>query len=167
MTDVRADLKAWNDRSPAVAEMLNPALLAAIIAGAASEYTRVSNDPMPYAFAFLLAPIVLHHDTRDALPKAITSHLAKWVADNEVIAAGFGDRARALTVPVREGIRFGLRSGGLILADGDLYGTLHPKARPAKVGDIAEVIRRAGFVGRWLTKVDQPATAFVLLGVTP
>jgi hypothetical protein len=160
-------MRQWEDRSPAVADMLNPALLAAVIAAAASEYTRLSDEPMPYGYAFLVAPLVLHHDTRAALPTSANSHLARWLANHEVIAAGFGERARALTHPVREGIRLGLRTGTLRIENGALYGTLATRTRPARIGDIANVILKSGFVGRWLTKLDRPATAFALFGVTP
>ena len=29
------------------------------------------------------------------------------------------------------------------------------------------MIKKAGLVGKWLTKIDQPATAFAMLGVAP
>lgn len=53
----------WTERSPAVAAMLNPALLAVVGGAAAEEYTRLSGEPMHYAFPYLVAPLVLHHDT--------------------------------------------------------------------------------------------------------
>jgi hypothetical protein len=161
-------MTSWADRSPVVAAMLNPALLATVTAAAAEEYTRASDDAMPWALAFLVAPLALHRDTRQALPKRTTSHWARWVSDNPVLMAGFPARARSLTGPTREGIRFGLAQGALVVVDGgSLRGGLARAARPARVGDIAEVIRASGFVGKWLTKLDQPATAFALLGVTP
>ena len=146
--------------------MLNPALVAALTAAAASEYERRGGDAMPFEFAFLIAPLVLHSDTRAQLPNRVDSHLSKWVVEHQVLMAGFGPRARATVEPVREGIRFGLRTGALELTDAALVG--HPaKRRPARVGDIAEIYAKAGFVGRWLTQLESPTTAFALLGVTP
>jgi hypothetical protein len=150
------------------AAVLNPALLATVTAAAAEEYTRATDEPMPWPLAFIVSPLTLHRDTREALPKRTTSHWARWVADHPVLAAGFPDRARSLTDPIKEGIRFGLANGALSVAEeGGFYGRLAERARPAKVGDIASVVHAAGFVGKWLTKLDQPATAFALLGVTP
>jgi Family of unknown function (DUF6521) len=161
-------MTAWLDRSPVAAAMLNPALLAAVTAAATEEYVRATDEAMPWALAFLVAPLTLHRDTREALPKRASSHWTKWVSDNPVLVAGFPARAKSLTDATREGIRFGLARGALVADDhGSLRGGLARRARPARVGDITEVVRAAGFVGRWLTKLDQPATAFALLGVTP
>jgi hypothetical protein len=161
-------MTAWVDRSPVAAAMLNPALLAAVTAAATEEYARAKDEAMPWALAFLIAPLTLHRDTREALPRRTSSHWTKWVSENPVLVAGFPARAQSLAEVTREGIRFGLARGVFVADDhGGLRGGLATKARPARVGDIAEVVRAAGFVGKWLTKLDQPAPAFALLGVTP
>lgn len=157
-------MRSWNERTSAVADLLNPALLAVVTAAAASEYERRDGRPMPFELAFLVAPLVLHRATRAELPNRYDSHLAHWVTTHEVLAAGFGERARALVQPVREGIRFGLRTGTLQLEGTALTGNLRSR-RPAKIGDIAEVVGKAGFVGRWFTQLESSATAFALLGV--
>ena len=159
---------SWIERSPAVAAMLNPALLAVVAGAAAEEYTRLSGEPMHYAYPYLVAPLVLHRETREALPRRIDSHLATWLLRNPVLAAGFPERAKSLTPSVTEGLRFGLTHGSLSLTDsGHLVGGIAGNVRPAKVGDIASIVNKSEFVGRWLTKLDRPATAFALLGVRP
>lgn len=161
-------VSVWIERSPTVAAMLNPALLAVVASSAAEEFNRLSGEPLPYAFPFLVAPLVLHRDTREALPRRIDSHLATWLLRNPVLAAGFPDRAKALAPAVTEGLRFGLSHGSLSLTEnGHLLGGLAETARPARVGDISDIVSRSGFVGRWLTKLDKSATAFALLGVRP
>lgn len=123
---------------------------------------------MPWAFPFLIAPLVLHRNTRDALPRRVTTHWARWVSAHPVLRAGFPPRALSLVEPVRDGLRFGLSVGVLHLAGGDsLTGGLTRNAQVDGGGDVAVIIRSAGFVGRWLTQLDQPATVFALLGVTP
>lgn len=155
-------------RSPVAAAMLNPALLSVVIAAAAEEYTRATGEPMPSSFAFLIAPLVLHRDTREALPKRTNSHWATWLSSNPVLQAGFPLRARSLVEPVRDGLRFGVTNGVLTFAaEGAITGGLASSARRATVGDLASVVSAAGFVGRWLTRLDRPATAFALLGVAP
>jgi Family of unknown function (DUF6521) len=157
-------MEQWSERTPAVADLLNPALIATVIAAAASQYESRGGSPMPFELSFLVAPLVLHRDTRIALPVRVDSHLAKWVTDHEVLAAGFGARAKALLEPVREGLRFGLRSGAIDFDGGNITGHLRSRT-PARIGDIAEIVRKAGFVGRWFTQIESSATAFALLGV--
>lgn len=158
-------MRAWEERTVAVADMLNPALLAAVTAGAASEYQRRAGDPMPFPLAFIVAPLVLHRGTRAVMPKRVDSHMSKWVIDYPVVVEGFGARARAMVQPVREGIRFGIRTGALILEGDGLVG--RTRGTPAKVGDITDIMARAGFSGRWFTQSDSPATVFALFGVEP
>lgn len=162
-------IPSWTQRSPVVAAMLNPALLAAISAAATEEYTRLRGQAMPSGYVYLIAPLVLHRDTRDALPRSTNSHWSKWVSDHALIVAGFPARAVALKANVREGLRFALRHEALAVdMDGGLRGGLGAEARRASTqGDIRDLIAAAGRVGRWLTKLDQPATAFALLGVRP
>ena len=159
-------MTTWAERSPALAAMLNPALVSVIAAAAAEEYERLSESALPYAYPYLVAPLVLHRGTRGALPRRFDSHLATWLIRNPVLAAGFPERARSLAPSVTEGIRFGLANGTLaITEDGNLSGSIADNARPARVGDIAAIVKASGFVGRWFTKLDRPATAFVLFGV--
>ncbi len=146
--------------------MLNPALLALVTAAAAVEYERAEGGPMPWPLAYLVAPMVLHRGTREALPRDTRTHLANWLAAYPVLHAGFSRRSHALAGVVREGIRFGLAHSVLTV---DVFGRLSGDldARSSRGTETGEIINRAGFVGKWLTKIDRPATAFVLLGVAP
>lgn len=157
-------MEQWSERTPAVRDLLNPALIAAIIAASASQYESRGGSAMPFELSFLVAPLVLHRATRDSLPARVNSHLARWVTTHEVLAAGFGARAKALVEPVREGMRFGLRNGAIDLDGTRITGHLR-SGTPARIGDIAEIVKKSGFVGRWFTQIESPATAFALLGV--
>lgn len=158
------DMEQWSERTPAVADLLNPALIATIIATTASQYERQGGHPMPFELSFLAVPLVLHRETRTELPVRITSHLARWVTTHEVLAAGFGARAKALVEPVWEGLRFGLRSAAIQLEGGHITGHLRSRT-PAKTGDIGEIVRKSGFIGRWFTQIESVATAYALLGL--
>ena len=161
-------MKAWADRSQESAALLNPALLAVVCAAAASQYERESDEAMPWPLAFLVAPLVLHRGTREALPRNTRTHLSTWITSNPVIRAGFPQRALSLAGLVREGLRFGMTHDALsVTADGGMHAVFSPSARPIEGGDAAEIVRSAGFVGKWFTRADQPATLFALLGVAP
>lgn len=162
-------MTAWRSRSRVQAVMLNPAMLAALTAAAASEYERSDGEPMPWPLAYLIAPLVLHRGTREALPRTTRTHLGNWVSQNPVIHAGIPARARSLAEPVREGLRFGLAHGVLKVDErGGLSGDLAaPRKKVATAGEVDQIIAKAGVVGKWFAKIDQPATTFALLGVAP
>lgn len=163
-------MTAWDERSRTAAAMLNPALLATITANAALRYYEPSKEVMPWFYAFLVAPLVLHRGTREALPRTTRTNITTWVAEHPVEHAGFGQRAQSLRFAVQEGLRFGLRHGMLeVTPEGGLTASL-ARGRGNTLepdSEVQRIVARAGFVGKWLTKVEQPATAFVILGVAP
>jgi hypothetical protein len=148
--------------------MLNPALLAAVIAASASEYERADEAPMPWPLAYLVAPLVLHRGTRDVLPRSTRTHLGNWVSQYPIIHAGIPARAQSLAEPVREGLRFGLTHGALNVDErGRVTGHLGGPSKATPVGEVDQIITKSGLVGKWFAKIDQPATVFALLGVAP
>jgi hypothetical protein len=157
-------MSAWAERPRVFANNLNPALLAAIESAAARSHGR----PMPWPAIFLLAPMVLHRPTRDALPASAATHLSTWVARDPILRAGFPHRAKALVPAASEGLRFGLRHGVLTLGQG---GALTGTVRSTNVQDgdeeLQALLRAAEKAGRWLGKVEHISTAFALLGVRP
>jgi hypothetical protein len=156
-------VKPWAGRSHVEATLLNPALLATLIAQAAWAYEREA-WPMSWPLAFLVPPIVLHRPTRAALPRDTRTHLSTWVSREPVLRAGFPARATAMAPLVREGLRFGLRHGALTTTGGRIGGVALESPPP---GELRTLLRTAGLVGRWFAKTDQPSTVFALLGVRP
>ena len=155
---------AWSERSRLVAHFLNPALIAGVIVVCASDYQRARSEPMPWVLSFLVAPLVLHGPSRRALPRDTRTHLSTWVSRNQLAVVGFPDRARELVPDVRAGIRYGIRCGSLTLSDQRLYA--EQVAAPG-AGPLGELLRAGAFAGRWLAKIDKPATAYALFGVSP
>lgn len=148
--------------------MLNPALLAAVLGTAAQGYQKESDRGVPWMLSFVIAPMVLHRGTRNALPATTTTHLSTWLSRNPVLRAGFPLRAQGLVDPVREGIRFGLAHSILQLEGERLLAQARRRPRGFRSPqDLEEIMRKANFVGRWLAKTDSPTTIFALLGVAP
>lgn len=161
-------MTAWSERSPIVAAMLNPALLAAILATTTEGHHKESGTGMPWMLSFIVAPMVLHRGTRNALPTTTRTHLAAWVSRNPVLRAGFPSRAQELVQPAKEGIRFGIKYDILRIDDGRIIA--QPRRRPRGFRpprDLDEILRKANLVGRWLAKTNSPTTIFALLGVAP
>lgn len=153
----------WAQRSRIPATYLNPAVIAAVIAAAAGGYEPAAKRPMIWPMAFIVSPLILHRPTRDALPRSAVSHLATWVSKNPTLRAGFPERARLLSPSVSEGLRFGLRYRMLSVRGGALSGSVRRPTDP----ELATLLKQAGLVGRWLAKIEQPATIFAIFGVEP
>lgn len=155
-------MTAWHERSEIPAGYLNPALLATLISATAHGYAQEASRPMPWPLVFITCPLVLHRPSRQALPRDTRTHLSTWVSRNPLIRVGVPARADSLTTCVREGLRFGLHQRILLFENGALRGTRIPATESA---DTRSLLRAATFVGRWLSKTDQPSTVFALFGV--
>ncbi|MFD5907006.1 three component ABC system middle component [Streptomyces microflavus] len=161
-------MTGWSERPSVVAAMLNPALIAALLATTAEGHAKETGQGVPVVLSFVATPLVLHKGTREALPASTATHLATWVSRNPVLRAGLPQRAVSLVEPVRAGIRFGLAHGVLSI-DEDRLSAI-PRRRPRGVRpphQLNEILRKANLVGRWLAKTDSPATVLALLGVAP
>jgi hypothetical protein len=158
-------MSKWVGRPQVEATMLNPALLAVLLASAAHDYEKAKGkkERMPWPLGFLVLPLVLHRPTRIELPKNTRTHLSTWIRRHPLLRAGFPARAAAMAPLTREGIRFGLRAGVLDI-DGS---TIRGDETNQPTGELGQLIRTAALVGRWLATTDQPSTAFALLGVAP
>lgn len=162
------ELANWDNRSWVTASMINPAVVAVIIVAAANMYEEHSGDAMPWELMFLAVPMVLHRDTRECLPSRIDSHVAKWVVDNAGLQASYPRRVSSMLPYAREGLRYGLRSGALALVDdGRLRGTPRWKLHKERDKELALIIGKAAFLGRWFAHTGTPATLFALFGVAP
>lgn len=157
-------MSEWRERPQVEATMLNPALLAVLLASAAHDYEKAKEkERMPWPLGFLVLPLALHRPTRIELPKNTRTHLSTWIRRHPLLRAGFPARAAAMVPLTREGIRFGLRVGVLDI-DGS---TIRGDETNQPAGELGQLIRAAALVGRWLATTDQPSTAFALLGVAP
>ncbi|MFJ3762941.1 three component ABC system middle component [Streptomyces sp. NPDC090080] len=159
-------MPSWSQRPQASAAFLNPALVASVAATAARDYEReASGRLMQWPMAFVVAPLVLHRPTRQALPTSTRTHLTKWVADHPALVAGLAARSTSLAPSVREGLRFGLRHRMLTIEQGSLRGRIPSTSRTE--GELTDLIKAASLIGRWTAKSDNPSTVFALLGVRP
>lgn len=162
------ELPNWDNRSWVTSSMLNPAVVAVIIVAAANMYEEHSGEPMPWELIFLAVPMALHRDTRESLPTRINSYAAKWVGDNATLQASFPRRVASMIPYAREGLRYGLRTGGLILLDdGRLRGAARWKLHKERDKELSVIIGKSAFLGRWFAHTGTPATLFALFGVAP
>ena len=165
-------LDPWASRPAEVANLLNPAFTGVLLRQAVDGYVRESAAGMPFAIAFLVLPFSLHKGTSDRLPARVTTYVQQWVQDNRDVLVTFPSRMRTLLPYTREGIIFASQRQ-VLLIDGD--GLLQPGAKkPYGVSNylsssprIAESLKQATFMGRWLALSGTPTTLYSVLGVTP
>jgi hypothetical protein len=150
--------------------LFNPALLALLVHGAATDHSaRASGRMMPTALAYVIAPLTLHGPTRRSLPGNVTAQMVEWVRAHPEALIELPERARALRPLVSAGLRLGLVHG-LLTARG---GTLEASAlrrRPqgmARSDEVDECRAKAQFLGRWFSEQPDWTTAMAWWGLRP
>jgi hypothetical protein len=161
-------MRTWRERPTEVANLFNPAFSARLLGHAARGFAGVRNAGLPWLFAFLVVPLVLHKPTRDVAPKTKAAKFQTWAEKNPAILIGFADRARNMVPHVREGIIFGISSGLLewredaSLRSGSALRNNGPQIDSDEVKDC---LRKARTMGSVLANAGAEHTAFALLGV--
>lgn len=169
-------MSAWQERTIEQRNLLNPAFCAIAVwhlaRGYRTEAAALGSDAdgLPLALAFVGASLVLRGQTRDQLPRTITSSLATWVNDHPLERSSVAKGVVVLRETVREALLFGAQQG-LLSLDGHLIeaeSTFEKKVKAylrTSSEDVRVCMRQAKFVGRWLCKAGAPPTVLALLGV--
>lgn len=166
-------MQPWSARVVEEANLFNPAFCATLLAKAADDFAKKANRPLPFALAFLILPIVLHHGTRAALPRSTVTSLLPWVQDNREQLVDFAQRVQSLHPFTREALLFGVQHQTLLLTStGDVaVGPKRQSATERRTGlftdEARECVDRAGFLGRWLSAAGTTATIYAAWGVAP
>lgn len=165
---MKGRIAPWPSRSQPASDILNPAISAVCVAWCAARYERDTGVHLPWSLAFLVAPLTLHGPTRARFPRSIATHFPTWVNNNADVLSGFPARAKAFTPYVREGLRFGLRSGLLVIdADGDLHAKIADHTKVASDTELRSIAVASALTGGWFARSGSTANAFTQLGVSP
>lgn len=169
-------MTAWQDRTIEQRNLLNPAFCAVAVwhlaRGYATEATALGTDQqaLPFELAFVGASLVLRGQTREQLPRTITSSLATWVHDHPLERSAVAKGVVVLRQAVRESVLFGAQHHLLVL-DGRRIAADESQAKKIKTYvsassiEVRDCMRQAVFAGRWLCKAGAPPTVLALLGV--
>lgn len=163
----------WEERAIEERALLNPSFCGVLLWHASAGYRAMtSGSPLPLELSFLVLPLVLHRETREALPKGVTTSLAVWLEENALTRARFPERARSLVPFTREALLLGGAHGMLLVSPsgvvegGDWKKKISAELKAAS-DEVRSCAKRSEFVGRWFAAAGTPATVMALWGVRP
>lgn len=164
-------MKSWSERPVEVANLLNPAFCGQVIYSCAVAHHAEISDAFPYAFAFLVLPLVLHSETRSTM-KATTRHFEVWLNVNPEIKVGLAGRARSLVPFAREALTFLQQSKVFAVRDTDAglvvtKGLRRTRRQFPPGEDTRGCLRGAAVVGKWFARANSPAAIYAALGLRP
>ena len=165
-------MKPWNERTREEAHLLNPAFCCVTITSACSGYSESHDQPLPFALAFLVLPVILHKYTRESLPPNTRTSLPAWLQEHAEAKIGFYERLIALGPHTREAIHYGLVFDWIAIGSAGgiqriAVETSINRAIQTLTGDARDCVSRARFLGRWFRKMDSTETTMALWGIRP
>ena len=165
-------MRAFPDRPPEVAALLNPAFCAVLLREAIRGYGRETQGAaMPLTLIPFVLPLALHAATRAALPPTTRTKMHVWLQGRPEARILFARRAKALYPYAREALLFGIMQGLFTLdheagASATRRRFRHGGLEPAS-DDFLASRDTAGLIGRWLGRSGQPHIIYAMWGVRP
>ena len=165
-------MKPWAERNREEAHLLNPPLCCVTITSACAGYSESSGQPLPFALAFMVLPIVLHKHTRESLPRTSRTSVPAWLQEHAEARIGFHERLMALQPYTREALRYGLAFDWIAIGDSGVIRCVAPnrltnRAIRSLGGDAQECVSRAHFLGKWFGTTASTETTMALWGIRP
>lgn len=163
----------WLTRSAETRNLLNPSFCSILLWSAARGYAEQSRKKaLPFEIAFLILPIVLHRETREALPRSQRTSIAAWVDENQLVRSHITERSRLLVPFTREALMFGGLYGVLKFSGSEVLGANEWDKKISETinacsAEIRECVKKAEFIGKWFAKTGNASTVMALLGVKP
>jgi hypothetical protein len=161
----------WAERPTELANLLNPAFCGFLLYAAANSYQDEAGQEMPMALCVLVLPLVLHKSTRESLPRAISTTLLAWLAQNQSVLVEFPLRVRNVLPYSREALLFATSRGLLRAVNGGFASGAERVAsttRWAEQSDeVKQCLSKARFLGKWLAQAGDPATIYQSFGIQP
>ncbi|WKZ35797.1 MAG: DUF6521 family protein [Anaerolineales bacterium] len=164
-------MRSWPTRSKEAAYLFNPAFCCAVLSATVSNYSQQDNLGMPFPFAFIVLPVILHKQTRNTLPYNTRTSLAAWLEEKPYARIQFYERAISLKSFVREAILFGIVNDWLLIESGRLKSKLvdskFKNFLQQMDGEARECVLRARLVGKWFAVAGSAETVLSLWEVNP
>ncbi|WGS60302.1 three component ABC system middle component [Vibrio lentus] len=151
-----------------VTELLNPAFCALIYASIVDGYNSKSKLKIPMYMPYVLMPVVLHKESRRAIPGTSRSKLHIWLQNEPQITIGLTDRINNLESYISRGSMI-LKSNNFMVLDENFRISLKNKRKlqtMIKESEyISEYTNRARCLGNICGSFNSESTLLALLGV--
>jgi hypothetical protein len=151
--------------------LLNPAFAGLLVLRASQGFWKECHVGLPFIYAYLVLPLVLHPETRERLPHAIVTKLLSWAERNGDLVSLLPRRVGELAPATREGL-FAISTTGLarLGAGGQLEPVLEQKQlvdfeKSSGSSEVSDSMKKANFVGRWFAISGTVPTVLTALGV--
>lgn len=162
----------WSHRSQEERVLLNPSFCSILLWHSAYGYLTEKNGALSFEESFLILPFVLHRETRENLPRSVTTSLPVWLEKNSLARSKIISRARLLVPFTKEALLFGGLHGLIHFDNGRLYAIMKWQKNMNNMlksasDEVRECANRSKFTGKWFAQSGSASTTLAIIGVRP
>jgi hypothetical protein len=147
---------------------LNPAFCGEIIRRCLYKYQTMTKKHLPVTLSYLILPIVLHKDTREAIGNT-RKEMHPWLQENPQVKVDFAKRVKGFEQITNETLIFLTQDLSIQMYTGSIE-ILHFRPKPITIFSSEEVkdcMRKAERVGQWFARAGDPASIYIMWGIRP
>jgi hypothetical protein len=160
----------WKERNTIVANLFNPAFCGEVVRVVANNYNKHTSTKFPFAFAFIVLPILLHKPTRDQMPKTIRTYFFVWVEENDGLFFDFSQRTKSMIKYTKEALLFLMAYKRIELTEKGEIVAATEKAKQFADDDYEEyneIIKKAEMLGKWLAVTSDVKSIYSFFRIIP
>lgn len=164
-------MTAWIDRTIEERSLLNPAFCTSLIWHFASAVGH-GQRALTFAETYLVLPMILPKNSREALPRSTRTSLATWIDENSSFQATLAVRSRAMVPFTKEALIFGGTRRFLQISTDAVHASVEWKRSATSTfrqssPETQDCLKKATFLGKWFLETGTANTVMALLGVRP
>ena len=160
----------WDDRNIIVANLFNPAFCGEIKRIVANSYNKHTNTKFPFAFSFIVLPILLHKQTRLKMPRTTRTYFFAWVEENDSLFYDFSIRTKSMVKYTKEALSFLLAYKRIELTEYGHIVTQEVRVKQINNNDhqeYNEIVKKAEMLGKWLATTSEVKSIYSFFRITP
>lgn len=162
-------MRAWENRSDEVRNLLNPAFCGRVIYGTVAEYQKNTKRDLPFPLVYLILPLILPRQIRTEISSR--SKMVNWVQRHQELVFNFGRRASDLVEITNEAVEFMMQTGYIKVTENGELSKVITSGSLSKTKftdpEVTECLQKAECVGRWFAGAGKVETFYTCLGVRP
>lgn len=150
--------------------LFNASFMGIVLATAIDSHAKVAQKDFSYPLVYLVLPIVLHTETRKALPKSNVRLMHDWIQEHSYLRLSFAERCKDLKMITEDAISFLLAKEVIEINKAgriSIRKSIAPNSKIKFSTEMVSIQKAASRVGEMFAKTGSSATVFTMWGVRP
>lgn len=156
------------NRTPERFNLFNPAFCGVVLLETISSYRKSSEKALPYPLIYLILSVVLHEETRGAVPRHGKSTLHAWLQNCGHLKIEFPDRCKEFLEVTNSALSFLILTESVQVIDGGIHSSALKKPKGLIYSsEMMDILKCAEILGKLFAGSGSVGTTYSMFGVKP